>query len=138
MDYAFTYLSSNAFCTEDQYPYKALYGTCTVSNCTGGPNDKAYTDIPEGDEDALVAELLNGPISVAVDADPWTFYKHGILKHCEANVNHGVTLVAVNSEEGYLKIRNSWGSSWGENGYIRVILGKNACGIANIASVPTF
>ena len=138
MDYAFEYLENNAFCTEDQYPYRAVDGTCTVSKCSGGPSDKAYTDIPEGDEDALVAELQNGPVAVAVDANSWSFYKKGIMKRCGTSLDHGVTLVAVNTEEGSLKIRNSWGGQWGEKGYIRLALGKNTCGVANAASVPSF
>jgi len=60
------------------------------------------------------------------------------MKRCGKSLDHGVTLVAVNSEEGSLKIRNSWGGSWGEKGYIRLALGKNTCGVANAASVPTF
>jgi len=138
MDYAFEYLKANAFCTEDQYPYKARDMTCQVSKCAGGPNDQAYTDIPEGDEDALVAELQNGPVAVAVDANSWSFYFGGIMKHCGKSLDHGVTLVGVNSDKGYLKIRNSWGGSWGEKGHIRLKLGSNTCGVANAASVPTF
>ncbi len=138
MDYAFTYLQQNAFCTEDQYPYRAVDGTCKVSACSGGPNDKAYTDISAGDEAGLLTALVNGPVSVAVDANSWSFYSGGILDSCGTSLDHGVTLVKSDSSEGSVTIRNSWGGSWGEKGLIRLAANKNMCGYANAASYPTF
>ena len=138
MDYAFEYLQSQAFCTEDQYPYHARDESCKVSKCAGGPSDKSFTDIPEGDEDALLNELANGPVAVAVDASTWSFYSGGILDSCSANLNHGVTLVAYDSSEGSAKIRNSWGGSWGEKGHIRLAVGGDMCGYADVSSFPTF
>ena len=139
MDYAFEYLHEHYICTEDEYPYKGRDGTCqySESKCSG-PEDKSYTDIPEGDEDALLKELQNGPVSVAVDATNWSFYSGGIFDNCGDNLNHGVTLVASNPNADWVKIRNSWGSSWGEGGYIRLKAGANTCGYANVASYPTF
>ena len=127
------------FCTEDQYPYKAKDQTCQASSkCSSGPTDKAYTDIPAGNEDALVAELVNGPVAVAVDASTWSWYSGGIMSSCGKSLNHGVTLIQSNHAEGWLKIRNSWGSSWGEKGHIRLKLGADTCGVADVASYPTF
>jgi len=136
MDNAFTYLQSHGFCTEEQYPYHARDETCQESLCTGQPGDKSFTDIPAGDEDALLTELNNGPVAVAVDASTWSFYSGGIMDSCGTGLNHGVTLVAEADDS--VKIRNSWGGSWGEKGYIRLAKGKNICGYANVASVPTF
>ena len=139
MDFAFEYLQSHYFCTEDSYPYKAVDQTCSYSEdkCSG-PEDDSYTDITEGDEDALLKELQNGPVSVAVDASAWSSYTGGVLENCGTRLNHGVTLVAHNPSAGWAKIRNSWGNSWGEGGHIRIKTGQNTCGYANVASYPTF
>jgi hypothetical protein len=140
MDNAFTYLQSHGFCQESAYKYTARDGTCAYAknSCSVGPTDKSITDIPAGDEQALLTELANGPISVAVDANSWSFYSGGIMTSCGSSLDHGVTLVAYNSGEKSVTIRNSWAGSWGEKGYIRLAAGKNTCGYANAASVPRF
>lgn len=137
MDYAFEYLESHGFCTEDQYPYTARDGTCKESQCSSGPSDKAYTDLPAKNEDSVLAELANGPVSVAVDASTWSFYSGGVMSSCGTGLNHGVTLVA-SSSDGWVRIRNSWGGRWGESGHIRLATGKDMCGYADVASFPTF
>jgi len=97
---------------------------------------KGYKDIAEGDEDGLLNALTDGPVSVAVDANNWSFYSEGIFEDCDTDLDHGVTLVGHKSGE-FVTIRNSWGSGWGENGHIRLKLG-NTCGYANAASYPVF
>mmetsp|Transcript_8275 Transcript_8275/g.9379 ORF Transcript_8275/g.9379 Transcript_8275/m.9379 type:complete len:141 (-) Transcript_8275:29-451(-) len=140
MDYAFDYLVENHFCDGSEYPYTATDGVCHESTCVTGPSDSGFHDYKLGDEDAVLTGLLDGPVAVAVDASIWSFYKGGVLNepNCFTQLNHGVTLVASNFEQGYITIRNSWGSDWGENGHIRLALGNNMCGYANAASVPTF
>lgn len=138
MDYAFDYLVANSFCQGSQYPYTARDGSCQVSKCAGGPKDKGHTDIPAKNENALLAELVRGPVSVAVDASTWSSYRGGVMTSCGKGLNHGVTLVASNNKEGWVKIRNSWGGSWGESGYIRLKVGQDTCGYADASSVPKF
>jgi hypothetical protein len=138
MDFAFEYLQNKGFCQESEYPYTARDGTCQDTKCTSGPQDKAFTDIPAGNEDALLAELANGPVSVAVDANTWSFYSGGIMSKCGSDLDHGVTLIAADFDEESVTIRNSWGSGWGESGMIRLAMNKNMCGYANAASVPSF
>ena len=77
--------------------------------------------------------LLYKPISVAVDADRWGNYAGGVLSNCGLIVNHLALLVGTNDD--YWTIKNSWGSSWGENGYIRLAKG-NTCAICNYPSYP--
>ena len=139
MTYAFEYLEENGFCLESQYPYTARDGTCKASSlCGSGPMDKAYVELPSGNEDKLLSELANGPVSVAVDAETWSFYSGGILSSCYDDLDHGVTLVKYDASENSVTIRNSWGSSWGEKGYIRLKVGQDTCGYADDASYPTY
>jgi hypothetical protein len=138
MDYAFEYLETHWFCTESQYPYTAIDGTWKDSKCSDGPKDKGHQDIRAKNEAALLKELVNGPVSVAVDASSWSFYTKGILTSCTKSLNHGVTLVASDFNEKWVRIRNSWGPDWGEEGYIRLAINKDTCGYADAASYPIF
>ena len=70
--------------------------------------------------------LATRPVSATVDASNWQNYKSGIFGNCVSLLNHAVLVVGV---VGYAwKVKNSWGTSWGENGYIR-LSGGNTCGI---------
>lgn len=138
MDYAFEYLHGHPFCSEDDYPYYAVDMSCEDSKCTGSQTMRGYHDIPAGNEDALLEALVNGPVSVAVDANEWSFYSGGIVDSCGTDLDHGVTLVKASSSEGSVTIRNSWSSGWGESGHIRLAVGQDMCGYADVASYPEF
>lgn len=73
------------------------------------------------------------PISVAVDASNWDSYKKGILNNCNTILNHASLLVGMTDQ--YWKLKDSFGTAWGEHGYIRLARG-NTCGICNLASYP--
>jgi len=132
--------------TEAAYPYTGRGGTCKYDASTAGTQIAKWTAIPAGDEEALLDAVATvGPVSIGVDASmAWQLYfggiMHGVL--CSSNpkkMDHGVAIVGYGTEHGtdYWVIRNSWGKTWGEHGYIRVVRGKNACGLANAASYPT-
>ena len=73
--------------------------------------------------------LLNtSPMTVAVNLDNWASYKSGILSNCGPNVQHDVYLVGATN--AYWRIKNSWGTKWGESGYIRIAMG-NTCGVCS-------
>jgi C1A family cysteine protease len=74
------------------------------------------------------------PISLVVDATIWSQYKTGVISNCGSAVNHGGLLVGSNND--YWTIKNSWGTSWGESGYIRLAKG-DTCGVCSYASYPT-
>jgi cathepsin L len=76
-------------------------------------------------EDFLKAILIS-PISVSVDGSNWKSYSSGVFKDCGDEINHEVLIVGVVS--GNWKIKNSWGTSWGENGFI-YLAGGNTCGV---------
>lgn len=74
-------------------------------------------------EEAMEKHVLTtGPLSACVDASTWTSYTSGVMSVCGHNVDHCVQIVGVDTDEGYWLIRNSWGTSWGINGYIKLSL----------------
>jgi len=144
MDSAFKYVMAHGLCTEAAYPYTAKDGTCKSSSCTMSANSKitGYTDVAHT-ETALGTAVDIEPISVAIEADQAGFqnYKSGIFSGaCGKNLDHGVLAVGygVSGSTQYWKVKNSWGTSWGEQGYIRMIRGQDECGIANEPSYPHF
>lgn len=89
--------------------------------------------------------IAKQPVSVAIEADQTNFqlYQGGVLtKSCGSSLDHGVLAVGYGTDNGvdYWKVKNSWGSSWGENGYIRIerssTSGPGECGIKSMASYP--
>ncbi|KAL4439332.1 hypothetical protein ABPG74_016995 [Tetrahymena malaccensis] len=132
MDNAFDFIAQNGIPTEGSYPYKAVEGSCKM---TSGPYKiSSHTDIKDCND--LLNKLQNQPISIAVDATNFQFYTKGIFSKCGSKLDHGVLLVGYSSQEKYWKVKNSWGTSWGENGYIRLAAG-NTCGICKMASFPS-
>ena len=141
MDYAFTYIQKNGIATEDSYPYQGVTGMCKSDIQAVGTVSK-FTDVPEGDENALLAALQTSPVSIAIDAQGLAFqlYRGGVFKaKCGDQLDHGVLLVGYGNDNGqaYWKIKNSWGAQWGEQGYIRFIYGYYECALAYSASYPT-
>jgi cathepsin L len=144
MDQAFDYIKKfGGLDTEASYPYTGQDGKCHATTKDVGATLKSWVDIPANDEKALQdAVASKGPVSVAIDATFFLqFYNGGIFNDpiCTAtSLNHGVTAVGYGSENGkdYWLVKNSWGASWGEKGYFRMLRGKNLCGIAASASYP--
>jgi C1A family cysteine protease len=143
MDYAFQWVISNKGITSEvSYPYKATGpNTCTKGK-TVAATIKSFTDVPAGDEDSLLAAVAKQPVSVAIEADQlaFQFYSGGVLTaKCGEALDHGVLAVGYGTDAGtdYWIVKNSWGASWGESGYIRLERGINQCGIADAASYPT-
>lgn len=146
MNDAFIYAIENPICTENQDPYKAEDSKCI--DCNSYIQFTSCMNVPFSNELALKeAVAIHGPISVSIQADQPIFrnYKGGIItdKSCGINLDHGVLLVGYGEENGvkYWLVKNSWGTSWGENGYVRILRSDNnntngICGIAMQASFP--
>jgi len=138
-------VSAGGLATNAAYPYDGQDGTCR--NMTGQEQDPITgykLVIPAGSTDEkTMAEFMSSqqPISTAVDASEWSTYTGGVLlaSQCGQEVDHGVQIIGYNGldENGYWIIRNMWGSSWGENGFIRLQFGKNTCGLTCLPTFPT-
>jgi C1A family cysteine protease len=146
MDLAFTFLQSNFAELESVYPYTGKDGTCTeASKAKTTVETTSHADVARNSSTALKASIAVGPTSVAIEADQRAFqmYKTGVLTGtaCGTNLDHGVLAVGYGTESGedYYLVKNSWGSGWGEKGYIKIGVssGAGVCGIQEAAVRPS-
>ncbi|CAD6273308.1 unnamed protein product [Miscanthus lutarioriparius] len=149
MDYAFSCIaSSGGLRTEEAYHYLMEEGDCDDKARDGEQvvTISGYEDVPANDEGALVKALAHQPVSVAIEASGrhFQFYSGGVFDGpCGAELDPGVAAVGCGSSKGqdYIIVKNSWGSHWGEKGYIRMKRGtgkpEGLCGINKMASYPT-
>jgi len=125
MDTAFEYLEgAEGQCAEEEYPYKAVDGDC--KKCTAKVQITGHTNLPTEDCPALLNAAAQQVVSIAVGASDFgfQFYDSGIItEDCDESLNHGISLVGYGTESGtkYWKARNSWGATWGEKGYVRIL-----------------
>jgi len=148
MSLAFEYIINNkGIDTEQSYPYTAEDGTsCNYTTANIGATLVSYVNVTSGDEDDLLSEAVNGPVSVAIDAsqDSFQFYSSGVYSdsgcgNTPSSLDHGVLVVGWGAQNGsdYWIVKNSWGEDWGLNGYILMARNdNNMCGIATMASRP--
>jgi len=151
MDNAFKYVvAEGGLCTEEDYPYTAKNGLmCEASKCDSATNDpiKSYSDVSADSEESLMAAVAEGPVSIAIEADQKTFqfYKTGVLSDsCGVKLDHGVLVVGYGEMDGqkFWKVKNSWGETWGMDGYVLLCRecdangAKGECGILMQPSYP--
>ncbi|KAK9756437.1 hypothetical protein RND81_01G097300 [Saponaria officinalis] len=145
MDYAFEFIIKNeGIDSEEDYPYTGRDGRCD----TYRKNAKVvtiddYEDAPVYDEKSLQKAVANQPVSVAIEGGGRDFqlYDSGIFTgKCGTALDHGVAAVGYGTEDGldYWIVRNSWGESWGEGGYIRMQRNTKPSGICGIAIEPSY
>ena len=146
MDFAFQYIKENqGIDTEDSYPYEAKDHQCRYNKKNSGASDVGFVDIPVGDEEMLKQAVATmGPVSIAIDAsqESFQFYAKGVYhepKCSTEELDHGVLIVGYGTENGedYWIVKNSWGATWGDEGYLKMTRNKgNMCGVATAASYP--
>jgi C1A family cysteine protease len=125
---------------DSDYPYTAADGTCNFqSNLVKVTISNWQYATTNSDEQTMQNNLATwGPLSICVDAEPWQDYTGGVLmaSDCSNSLDHCVQLVGYDMTQStpFWIVRNSWGTSWGENGYIRLQYGQDTCGCADEAT----
>merc|ERR1711988_872050 len=131
MDYAFKYIETAPLELESEYPYHAKKSKCKYEKSKGKGKVKGFKDVRKDTTGMqLKAALAHGPVSVAIEADQFVFqgYHSGIITHgCGTRLDHGV--LAVGYGEDYFLVKNSWGASWGDKGYLKIA--PSQCGITH-------
>nr|XP_044251832.1 procathepsin L-like [Drosophila takahashii] len=137
--------------TEQSYPYRNVQGECQHRSATIGATSSGFVKLPYGDEKKLAEAVASiGPIYVSIDGSQESFLNHksGIYEDpkCSSSIQkagqiHDVLIVGYGTDpatgKDYWLVKNSWGTDWGENGYIRMIRNaNNHCGIASFARYP--
>jgi len=137
--------------TEASYPYTSgdgENGVCNFQTNSVGATIKSYksycTEETAACSETQMQQLLvqYGPLSVCLDAGPMQYYTGGIDNptDCDPNaIDHCVTMVGYGVDQGtaFWKIKNSWGTDWGESGYYRLIRGIGACGINKVITIAS-
>lgn len=149
LDTAFEFIMKNkGLTTEANYPYEGADGVCNKKkSAVSAAKITGYEDVPANNEKALLQAVTNQPVSVAIDGSSFDFqfYSSGVFSgSCSTWLNHAVTAVgygATSDGTKYWIIKNSWGSKWGDNGYIHMKRDvddkQGLCGLAMEASYPT-
>ncbi|CAL5345157.1 unnamed protein product [Camellia sinensis] len=147
MDTAFQFIQNNGLTSEDNYPYIAQDNTCdSTKAATSVVQITGYEDVPPSNEQALLQAVARQPVSVAIEGggQNFHFYQSGVFSGpCGTKLDHAVTIIGYGTTTdgtNYWLVKNSWGSSWGENGYMKIdrdAVAEGRCGIALKASYPT-
>jgi cathepsin L len=133
---------NEGICTESSYPYTARNGACKYSTCSLGMPAGAIsgvTHVSSGSATALQSAINKQPVAIGIQADQsaFQFYSGGILTGtCGTNLDHSVLAVGYDTTSQYWLVKNSWGSSWGDNGYVKLSMSGDKCGILDDASYP--
>ena len=149
MDYGFQYIIDNhGIDSEADYPYQERDEPCDKARATRAvARITGFHDVAKANENQLQLAVATGPVSVAIEADQRAFqgYAGGVLTAvCGAKLDHGVLAVGYGTDPttatDYWIVKNSWGGTWGEQGYIRLGKGtadiEGECGIAMQPSYP--
>ena len=131
---------------ENTYAYTAADGTCAYDESIASPALAAsHTDVTPSDATAMKTAMVQQPLSISIEADQWCFqlYSSGVFNNtnCGTTLDHAVTAVGYGVESGqeYWLVKNSWGTGWGEAGYIKfaIVDGDGMCGCQMGPLYPT-
>ncbi|GLT80086.1 hypothetical protein SLA2020_515450 [Shorea laevis] len=146
MDNAFQFIKSNGgLTTEANYPYQGEDGICNKKKAaTAAAKITGYEDVPANNENALMQAVAHQPVSVGIEGSGFSFqfYKSGVFYgDCGTDLDHAVTVIGYGTgSDGskYWLVKNSWGTSWGESGYMRLKRGVSQEGLCGIARMPSY
>jgi C1A family cysteine protease len=146
MDSAFQYAIDHNVDLESTYSYTAKRGSCAASN-KGPVQAHSFSDVTPNSPTELLKAVSIQPVSIAIEADQLAFqlYNGGVISaNCGTNLDHGVLLTGYGTDPvlgPYWTVKNSWGTSWGENGFFRIardmsVTGPGICGLQSEPSYP--
>jgi len=121
---------------------KLMYARCKFKKAKVVQHIDGYVNIRKGSETDMLNAVGMRPVSAAIDAHhrPFKLYRSGVfsLDACTTHLTHGLLIVGYGKKDDrkYWKVKNSWGSTWGQGGYGQGIRDKNMCAIGNWANYP--
>jgi len=135
--YAYQYVqNAGGIMTSANYPFTGVRGTCRFNTAYAAGRVSGFFNAGQNEATIMNYVYTTGPLSVAINANTLQYYTGGIITSSAAScspyaLDHGVAIVGYGSANGinYWIVKNSWGSSWGENGYFRMARGYGTCGI---------
>merc|ERR1712072_206062 len=149
---SYKYIIKNGLMKWEDYGYrtelnsepecKLVYSHCKYKKHKVAQRIHGYVNIRKGSEGDLKNAVGMRPVSAAIDAHhrPFKLYRSGVfsLASCTTHLTHGLLVVGYGEKEGrkYCKVKNSWGTTWGQDGFGQVIRDKNMCAIGNWANYP--
>jgi len=119
------------------YPYTGVNGNCAFNSADVVETISSWTYVTQSSDETQMQNYLytNGPLSVCVDASTWQYYNGGIIMAgtCGNSLDHCVMITGYGNQSGtnFWWVRNSWGTDWGQAGYLQVQMGSDVCGIAD-------
>jgi C1A family cysteine protease len=129
MNLGFAYIAEHGLHEEDAYPYRGVDQTCSADSASGNKYSVKDCVLVDANTDALTKAIAVQPVSVAFYVNIlFQFYSGGIFNPiiCGGQPNHGVLAVGYDLDQDFYKVKNSWGASWGEEGYFRIKIGTGA------------
>lgn len=142
---ALDYASGTKVAKESSYGYRGVQGSCKSRFTAAIPNGgvTGYNRVGSWRRTTvndMKSALAKGPVSVAIQADQRAFqhYTSGVLSSgCGTQLDHAVLVVGYGTSGGknYWRVKNSWASSWGDGGYIKMDYATNVCGVLNSQAV---
>ena len=144
MNLSFFYVKDHGITEESKYPYHGTNGKCNYKDEDAAWTISDCTEVTAKNEKALLGAIAQQPVSVAIQANQLGFqtYKSGVFSGlCGHKLDHGVLAVGYGESNGkkFIKVKNSWGATWGMHGYINLAQkgdGNGQCGINLAASFP--
>ncbi|EAR89598.3 papain family cysteine protease (macronuclear) [Tetrahymena thermophila SB210] len=140
---AYKYVVQNGIETEADYPYKGVNQKCAYDASKVVFKPKSFVQVTPNSPDQLAIALNKEPVPICIEADQkaFQFYTSGIISSgCGTNLDHCVLAVGYDADSWIVK--NSWGASWGENGYVRIARttakGPGVCGIYEEPVYPIY
>jgi len=145
---AYEFVQASGIASEAAYPYTAQIGTTCRSYTSVLTNVAGWVQVEENNENAMMDAIQIQSLSILLAADhkPFQYYNGGVLDtdagDCGVDLDHAVLLVGYGTDpqsgKQYWTVKNSWGSWWGEKGFIRIVRGSNECNLSANPTYPTF